>query len=54
MLQVAAQGQGRPPGASSILAGEVAISKFLDPDFDPEPTARINSECGYEFLMGLF
>jgi hypothetical protein len=28
------QDQGRPPGAWSILTGEVAVSKFLEQDFD--------------------
>jgi hypothetical protein len=48
------QGQGRPPGAWSILAGQVAVSKLLEPSFDLRPAVLISSGCGHEFLMNLF
>jgi hypothetical protein len=48
------QGQGRPPGAWNILTEPVAISKFLEPDFDLGPAIHISSECGQESPVDLF
>jgi hypothetical protein len=38
--------QRRPPGAWSILRGQVTVSKLLKPDSDLEPAVRVSSECG--------
>jgi hypothetical protein len=48
------QSQGRPPGAWSILTGEVAVSKLIAPDIDMGLAVRTSSECGHELLMDLF
>jgi hypothetical protein len=37
-----------------LFAGEVAVSKLLEPDFGLGQAVRIRSECGHEFWMDLF
>jgi hypothetical protein len=48
------QGQGSRAGAWSIMTREIAVSKFMELDFDLRPAVCIGSECGHEFLMDLF
>jgi hypothetical protein len=54
MPQIAAQGQGRTPGARSILIGQITISKHPESDFGLRPAVCIGSERDHEFLMDLF